>query len=455
MPLSVIILAAGRGTRMKSALPKVLHPLGGRPLLAHVIDTASQLAAHSINIVHGHGGEAVRQAVASEALSWRLQHEQLGTGHAVDQALPTIDDGDTVLVLYGDMALVRVATLRALLADVDRHALSLLSVNLDDPTGYGRIVRDDNDDVARIVEERDADDDIRAIREVNTGFLAARAGALKGWLSRVGNNNAKGEYYLTDCIEIAVADGHKVSAILCADPGEALGVNDKAQLAAAERVYQLRQAEKLMRGGVTLRDPARIDVRGDLSAGRDVEIDVNVIFAGRVELGDNVRIGANCIISDCAIGAATEVLPNCIIEDSEVGARCRVGPFARLRPGNTLADQVHIGNFVEAKKSTLGKGSKANHLSYIGDSEIGERVNVGAGTITCNYDGASKHRTVIGDDVFVGSDTQLVAPVTVGAGATIAAGSTINKDVAAGDLALSRARQTIVKAWDRPRKGKR
>lgn len=452
MGLAVIILAAGQGKRMRSDLPKVLHPVGGRPLLEHVVDTARELEPASIHIVYGHGGDSVKKLFEHAELRWCLQAEQLGTGHAVLQALPNIDPAATVLVLYGDVPLLRRETLRELLENLDQHAISLLSVILSEPAGYGRIIRDDTGRVRRIVEEQDANTVEVAVTEVNTGILAARAGDLSRWLAAIRNDNAQQEYYLTDCIELAVADESTVHAQVCRDPNEVQGINDKLQLAHTERAYQRRQVNELMHQGVTVLDPARLDVRGRVTVGRDVTLDANVILDGEVELGDGATIGANCVIRNTSIGGHTQVFPQCVIEEARIGARCRVGPFTRIRPNTLLGDRVHIGNFVELKASRIGGGAKVNHLSYVGDTEIGDRTNIGAGTIVCNYDGAHKHRTRIGSDVFIGSDTQLIAPVTIGDGATIGAGSTITKDAPPGDLTLSRSRQTTVKGWQRPKK---
>ncbi|WJW76863.1 bifunctional UDP-N-acetylglucosamine diphosphorylase/glucosamine-1-phosphate N-acetyltransferase GlmU [Thiohalobacter sp. IOR34] len=454
MTLDIIILAAGQGTRMRSALPKVLHPLAGRPLLEHVLDTASALGAATVHVVHGHGGEQVRERLQGHAVQWVEQAEQLGTGHAVAQALPAIPDAHRVLVLYGDVPLISEAALRRLCAAAGDDALALLTARLDDPTGYGRILRDAEGRVLGIVEQKDATPEQRAIREINTGFLAVRAGLLKGWLAALDNSNAQGEYYLTDVVAMAEDQGVPVEAVATECIEEILGVNDRGQLATLERHYQRRQAERLMREGVTLLDPARFDLRGTLYAGQDVSIDVNAVFEGRVVLGDRVRIGPNCVLRDVEIGDDVVVQANCVLEDAVIGRASRIGPFARIRPETRLAEQVHIGNFVEVKKSEIGPGSKVNHLSYIGDSQIGARVNVGAGTITCNYDGANKHRTVIEDDAFIGSDSQLVAPVTVGAGATIGAGTTLTRDAPPGELTLSRAPQKTRSGWKRPEKKK-
>ncbi|HET8551943.1 MAG TPA: bifunctional UDP-N-acetylglucosamine diphosphorylase/glucosamine-1-phosphate N-acetyltransferase GlmU [Gammaproteobacteria bacterium] len=450
MPTSIVILAAGQGKRMHSDLPKVLQPLGGRCLLEHVVVTAAGLPDARLHVVYGHGGERVRQSLDHLDVEWIEQAEQLGTGHAVAQALPTIPDDDIVLVLYGDVPLVRAETMAALSAAAD-GALALLTTRLDDPAGYGRIVRDDAGAIVRIVEDKDATAAERALDEVNTGLMAAPAVLLRAWVDRLDADNAQREYYLTDVIAMAVAEGVTVTGIT-APPDEVLGVNDRFQLSVAEAVLRERSAMALMTAGVTLRDPQRIDVRGELTCGRDVMIDVNCVFEGKVHLADGVHIGPNCILRDTTVGAGTEILPNSLLDGADIGASCRIGPFARLRPEARLADEVHVGNFVEVKKSDIGRGSKANHLTYIGDTSVGSGVNVGAGTITCNYDGVNKHRTVIGDGAFIGSDTQLVAPVTVGAGATVGAGSTITKDVPADELAISRARQTIVKGWKRPEK---
>ena len=451
MPLDVIVLAAGLGKRMRSALPKVLHPLGGRPLLAYVLDTARELGARKTIVVHGHGAEAVRSAFANTDVQWVLQAEQLGTGHAVQQALPHVGKDAQVLILYGDVPLVRLATLKRLL-EAAGDALAISTAELVDPRGYGRIVRDRAERVERIVEEKDASAAERAIREINAGLMALPGRRLGGWLSAIGNRNAQKEYYLTDVVSLALRDGVAVSAVKVDDAMEVAGVNSKRELALLERELQRRHAERLLEEGVSLADPARLDVRGTLACGADVAIDVNCVFEGRVSLGDRVRIAANCVLRNVTIGADTEVFPFSHLEDSEIGARCRLGPYARLRPGARLADEVHIGNFVEVKASRLGRASKANHLSYIGDAEIGARVNVGAGTITCNYDGAAKHRTVIEDDCFIGSDTTLVAPVRVAKGSYIGAGSTINKDTPAGQLTVARARQVSIPGWKPPKK---
>jgi bifunctional UDP-N-acetylglucosamine pyrophosphorylase/glucosamine-1-phosphate N-acetyltransferase len=451
MALEIIVLAAGLGKRMRSDLPKVLHPLAGRPLLAHVLDTARELAPRKIVVVHGHGAEKVRAAFPDNHIEWALQAEQLGTAHAVMQAMPSISADADVLLLYGDVPLVRAATLKRLL-EAARDGLAVLTAELDDPAAYGRVVRDDSGGVSRIVELRDASKAERAIREINAGFYALRAQRLAGWLKKIGNRNAQKEYYLTDLVGLAVAESVPVNAVKAAHAWEAAGVNSKRELAELERQYQKIAAEALLEAGVTIADPARIDVRGTLECGRDVMIDVNCIFEGRVRLGDGVRIGANCVVRNCAIERNTEVLPFSHLEDAQVGERCRVGPFARLRPGAQLAEDVHIGNFVEIKASRLGPASKANHLTYIGDSEVGARVNVGAGTITCNYDGVNKHRTVIEDECFIGSDATLVAPVRIARGSYVGAGSTITKDTPPGELTIGRARQVSIPGWKPPQK---
>ncbi len=449
--LEIIILAAGEGKRMRSHIPKVLHELAGLPLLGHVVATASSLRPDRIHVVYGHGGQQVPEAMAELPVEWVLQPKQKGTGHAVIQAMPDIAADATVLVLYGDVPLVEKDTLDEVVAAVSDSSMGLLTVDLRDASGYGRIVKQDGS-VLAIVEERDANPEQRKIKEINTGILAVKASKLRGWLKILGNDNSQGEYYLTDCIAAAVADGVTVHTPHPRGEEEVLGINDCQQLARLERYYQHQQANALMASGVTLQDPARIDVRGELLCGRDVVIDVNAIFEGRVVLGDNVRVGANTVIRDAEIGAGSIIQANCVIEDAIVGKEARIGPFSRLRPETQLADAVHIGNFVEIKKSTVAHGSKINHLSYIGDSEVGSGVNIGAGTITCNYDGANKFKTVIGKDSFIGSGTQLVAPVVVGDGATIGAGSTITKDTPDGELTLARARQQSVRGWQRPKR---
>ena len=453
MRLGVVILAAGQGKRMCSALPKVLHPLAGRPLLAHVLDAAERLGSAKTVVVYGHGGEQVPSVLGDRDCAWVEQAERLGTGHAVRHAMPVLQDLDRVLVLYGDVPLVDPETLGGLIEASRECPLGILTATLGDPTGYGRILRDlGTRHILRIVEHRDASPAERDIREVNTGFLVAERTRLQGWLQRLTNDNAQGEYYLTDVIGLAVADGEEVASVQAPTVEEISGVNDRVQLAALERHYQGRLAEDLMRAGVTLADPARIDIRGTLKTGRDVTIDVNLVVEGRVSLGDGVRIGPNCLIRDSVIAEGVEILANCVIEGAQVGPGARVGPFARLRPEAHLDANTHIGNFVEIKKSRVGPGSKVNHLTYVGDAEIGRGVNVGAGTITCNYDGANKFKTVIGDGAFIGSNTALVAPVTVGAGATIGAGSVITSDAPPEELTLARGRQVTIPGWQRPRK---
>ncbi|MGO4814491.1 bifunctional UDP-N-acetylglucosamine diphosphorylase/glucosamine-1-phosphate N-acetyltransferase GlmU [Cupriavidus sp. 2MCAB6] len=447
--MNIVILAAGMGKRMNSALPKVLHPLAGRPLLAHVIDTARKLLPTRLVVVVGHGAERVREAVGAEDVAFALQAEQLGTGHAVAQALPLLDDSQPTLVLYGDVPLTEPSTLQRLVAEAGNGRFGILTVEMDDPAGYGRIVREDGR-IVRIVEQKDASEQQRAIREINTGIILAPTGHLRRWLSTLRNDNAQGEYYLTDTVERAVADGVEVVSAQPAALWETLGVNSKVQLAELERIHQRNLAQRLLEAGVTLLDPARIDIRGELTCGRDVTIDVNCVFEGRVHLEDGAHIGANCVIRNSTVGAGARVQPFCHFEDASVGAEGRIGPYARLRPGTVLAEDVHIGNFVEVKNSQIAAHSKANHLAYVGDATVGSRVNIGAGTITCNYDGANKFRTVIEDDVFIGSDTQLVAPVTVRRGATIGAGTTLTKEAAADKLTLSRAKQMTIDAWQRP-----
>jgi len=453
--LNVVILAAGKGTRMYSQLPKVLHKLAGKPLLGHVIDSARQLKPAKIIVVYGYGGEAVPEAIADQAIIWVKQAEQLGTGHAVQQVMPYLDNDATTLILLGDVPLVSVESCQHLLQKAEQQ-LALLTVNKADPTGYGRIVRNASAGIEAIVEHKDASEQQqRSISEVNTGIMAVGNNHLAKWLKRLGNDNQQREYYLTDIVAMAVQDGVTVSAEITQDESQVAGVNSKQDLAGLERVYQLRYATRLMQAGVTLHDPFRIDVRGDLQAGSDVEIDVGCVFEGKVTLANGVRIGAYCVIKDSNIGAGTVVAPFSHMDQVNIANDCRIGPYARLRPGTELSAQAHIGNFVEIKNSQVGAGSNINHLSYVGDSSVGKQVNIGAGTITCNYDGANKHRTVIGDNVFVGSDTQLVAPVTIGEGATIGAGSTITKNVPAGELTISRGRQTIIKGWKRPVKAKK
>jgi bifunctional UDP-N-acetylglucosamine pyrophosphorylase / glucosamine-1-phosphate N-acetyltransferase len=446
--LNIVILAAGKGTRMYSDKPKVLHELAGKPLVQHVLDCASALHPQQVCVVYGHGGEAVPQAMQQYPAKFVIQEPQLGTGHAVQQAMPHLADDSRTLVLYGDVPLIQHSTLHQMQQAGD--GLVLLTVNLPNPAGYGRIVRDSQGDVLSIVEEKDATPGQREINEVNTGILLAPTKLLRGWLANLHNNNSQGEYYLTDIVSMAVQQGVAVHTVQPAHEWEIHGINSKSQLMVLERTWQLVEASRLLVQGVTLADASRIDVRGKLSCGRDVEIDVGCIFEGEVSLGNNVKVGAYSVIRDSSIAAGTDIAPYSHIDSSKVGANCHIGPYARLRPGTRLQDEVHIGNFVEIKNSEIAAHSKANHLSYIGDSTIGNRVNIGAGTITCNYDGANKHRTIIEDDVFIGSDTQLVAPVTVGKGATIGAGSTITSDAPAGELTVARGRQVTVAGWKRP-----
>ncbi|MGH8162120.1 MAG: bifunctional UDP-N-acetylglucosamine diphosphorylase/glucosamine-1-phosphate N-acetyltransferase GlmU [Gammaproteobacteria bacterium] len=454
MASSVVILAAGEGKRMHSARPKVLVPLAGEPLLAHVLTMARALDPERIVVVYGNGGEAVRAAFPDPGLIWAAQREQHGTADALAVALPQLPGGGEVLVLYGDVPLLRVATVAPLAEAAGSGALAVLTARMEDPRGYGRIVRKASGQIARIVEERDATERERSIREVNTGVIAAPVRRLREWLPRIGNDNAQGEYYLTDAVALAVADGVSVSGVEAAEASETRGVNNRAELAAAETVLRHRRATALMETGAVLVDPARIDIRGRVVCGRDVFIDVNVILAGEVELGDGVHVGAGAVIGNSSVGAGTQIHPYSVIENARIGKGAKIGPYARLRPGTELADDSHVGNFVELKNTKLGPASKANHLAYLGDAEIGADVNVGAGVITCNYDGAAKHKTVIGDRAFIGSDCPLVAPVEIGAGATIGAGSTITADVPPGKLVLARSRQTTIEGWERPRKKK-
>ncbi|TMH57939.1 MAG: UDP-N-acetylglucosamine diphosphorylase/glucosamine-1-phosphate N-acetyltransferase [Betaproteobacteria bacterium] len=452
--MNIVILAAGPGKRMHSSTPKVLHRLAGRALLAHVFDTAKQLSPKVICVVYGHGGELVRQAVEENGVVWVMQEPQLGTGHAVMQAASHLDERWPTLVLYGDVPLIRAETLRHLV-DATGTGLGLLTATLDRPTGYGRILRNGKK-VVGIVEEKDASARQRALREINTGIVVAPTKKLKSWLAKLQNDNAQKEYYLTDIVALATKERLPVTAIQADAAWEALGVNSRAQLAELERIYQRKLAASLLEQGVALADPSRCDVRGNLTCGRDVAVDVNCVFEGEVKLGDGVSVGANCVLKDVTVGAGTRIEPFCHLEDADIGADCRIGPYARIRPGtrSRIAERVHIGNFVELKASSIGAGSKANHLTYIGDSEVGRNVNIGAGTIVCNYDGANKHRTVIEDDVFIGSDTQLVAPVRVGRGATLGAGTTLTKDAPAGELTLSRVKQVSIPDWQRPEKKK-
>ena len=450
--MNVVILAAGLGKRMHSDTPKVLHPLAGKPLLAHVVDTARSLKPGVICIVYGHGGERVRAALGQDGLIWAIQEPQMGTGHALAQALPHLDPKVPTLVLYGDVPLIGAQTLRSLCQAAGK-GVALLTVEMDDPRGYGRIVRS-RGAIRRIVEEKDATEAEHALREINTGIMVLPTARLKAWLAGLHNKNAQNEYYLTDVIAAAVADKVPVTSAVPGAAWETLGVNSKAQLAELERTFQRGVAAALMRDGVTLADPARFDVRGSLACGRDVAIDVNCVFEGETVLGEGVSVGANCVLKNVKIAAGTRIEPFCHLEGADIGARCRIGPYARLRPGTTLADEVHIGNFVEVKASQIAARSKANHLAYVGDTTVGRDVNIGAGTITCNYDGAYKHRTIIEDDVHIGSDTQLVAPVRVGKGATLGAGTTLTRDAPEGALTISRAKQVTVPGWKRPQKKK-
>ncbi|MCU6433961.1 bifunctional UDP-N-acetylglucosamine diphosphorylase/glucosamine-1-phosphate N-acetyltransferase GlmU [Undibacterium sp. Jales W-56] len=451
--MNVVILAAGMGKRMQSALPKVLHPLAGKPLLSHVIDTARSLTsdgkASNICVIYGHGGDQVPARIAADDLRFAKQEPQLGTGHAVAQAAPLLDDSVPTLVLYGDVPLTTSASLQRLIAAAGRDRLAILTANMEDPTGLGRIVREAGE-IVRIVEQKDASAAEKAITEINTGILIAPTVQLKQWLSTLSNNNAQAEYYLTDIVARAVADGVPVVSAQPDAVWETLGVNSKVQLAELERIYQRNLAQKLLEQGVTLLDPSRIDIRGSLTCGRDVTIDVGCVFEGKVSIEDGVQIASHCVIKDAHIAAGAVIKAFCHIEDASVGAQSQIGPYARLRPGTALAEDVHIGNFVEVKNSQVAAHSKANHLAYIGDATIGSRVNIGAGTITCNYDGVNKFRTVIEDDAFIGSDTQLVAPVRVGQGATLGAGTTLTKDAPAGKLTVSRARQLTIENWQRP-----
>jgi bifunctional UDP-N-acetylglucosamine pyrophosphorylase/glucosamine-1-phosphate N-acetyltransferase len=455
MSAAIVVLAAGQGKRMHSNLPKVMHRVAGKPMVEHVLDAAAEVATATPVVVYGHGGQRLRDGLAHRNLAWAEQAEQLGTGHAVAQALDQLPAQGLVLILYGDVPLLRASSLAGLLDAAAESGFAVLTVTMTDPSGYGRILRDAAGNVARIVEHKDATAVELEIAEINTGIMAIDAAHLKRWIPKLGNSNAQGEYYLTDCVEMAVSEGIAVKRVHIDDADEAMGVNNRRQLAEVERIHQTRIANALLDAGVTLLDPARIDVRGELICGRDVVIDVNVVFEGRVVLGDNVRIGPNNFIANASIGEGVEILPNCVIESATIGALSRIGPFSRVRPETNLGRDTHIGNFVEIKKSDIGEGSKVNHLAYVGDAEIGRAVNVGAGTITCNYDGAFKHKTIIEDDVFVGSDTQLVAPVRIGKGVTIGAGTTVTDDVEADKLVISRVRQKTISGWQRPRKPKK
>ncbi len=451
MNLAVVILAAGKGTRMKSDLPKVLHPIAGRPMVQHVVDAAGALDPDNTVLIYGHGGDAVRQAVTGSRLQWAEQAEQLGTGHAVAQALPHLEE-DVVLVLYGDVPLIQPQTLRDFVARVDDQSLALMTLTLDDPSGYGRVIRDGDGKVRRVVEQKDASDDEKAVREINTGILACTRRFLNDSLPRLSNSNAQGEYYLTDLIAMAVDAGMEVVTEQPGHAWEVDGVNDRVQLARLERVYQRVRAESLMRAGVTLLDPARLDIRGNLQCGQDVTLDINTVLVGDVVIGDRVTVGPNCLIRNARIGSGTHIEANSVVDGAVVGEECQVGPFARLRAGTELAARAKVGNFVETKKAYVGEGSKVNHLTYIGDSRIGKGVNVGAGTITCNYDGVNKFQTVMKDGAFIGSNSSLVAPVTIGENATVGAGSVVTKDVPDQGLAVARGQQRNIQNWSRPEK---
>ncbi|AYA66169.1 bifunctional UDP-N-acetylglucosamine diphosphorylase/glucosamine-1-phosphate N-acetyltransferase GlmU [Alteromonas sp. RKMC-009] len=449
MAFSVVVLAAGKGTRMKSSLPKVLHPVGGIPMVQRIINTVEALNASAVHLVYGHGGDQLQAAVTGNNLNWCLQAEQLGTGHAVQQAVPHIKDNEDVLVLVGDAPLIQKATLERLAAVKAECDLALLTVELDDPTGMGRIVRENNN-ITAIVEHKDATDAQREIKEINTGMMMMAGSDLKRWLGNLSNNNAQGEYYLTDVIAMAAAEGKQIQSAQPDAVEEVEGVNNRAQLAALERALQARQAHALMMDGVTLADPARVDIRGEVITGNDVAVDVNVIFEGKVTLGSNVKIGANCILRNCSVADGAVIEANSIIEEAEVGENCTVGPFGRLRPGAVMKANAKVGNFVEMKKAVLGEGAKANHLTYLGDAEVGAGANIGAGTITCNYDGVNKSKTIIGENAFIGSNSALVAPVTIGEGATVGAGSTITSNVEDKALAIARSKQRVIANWPRP-----
>lgn len=451
MKFSAVILAAGKGTRMYSNKPKVLHTLAGKPMVKHVIDTCKGIGAQNVHLVYGHGGDQMQTVLSKESVNWVLQAEQLGTGHAVDQASPQFEDDEKVLILYGDVPLISEETLASLLDAQPTGGIALLTVVLDNPTGYGRIVRK-NGPVVAIVEQKDATEEQKLIKEINTGVMVATGRDLKRWLSGLSNDNAQGEYYLTDVIAAAHNEGRAVEAVHPVSAIEVEGVNDRAQLARLERAFQQAQAQKLLEQGVMLRDPARFDLRGELQCGMDCEIDTNVIIEGKVTLGDNVFIGTGSVLKDCEIDDNTLVRPYSVIEGATVGEDCTVGPFTRLRPGAEMRNDSHVGNFVEVKNTLVGEGSKANHLTYLGDAEIGKRTNIGAGTITCNYDGVNKFKTIIGNDVFIGSDTQLVAPVSVADGATLGAGTTLTKDVEEGELVITRVKERVIQNWQRPTK---
>lgn len=451
--LSVVILAAGKGTRMYSDLPKVLHKVAGKPMVKHVIDTAKQLSADQIHLIYGHGADLLKERLANEPVNWVFQAEQLGTGHAMQQAAPFFKDDENILMLYGDAPLITKETLEKLIAAKPENGIALLTVKLDNPTGYGRIIRE-NGSVVAIVEQKDANPEQLKITEVNTGVMVSDGASFKKWLARLDNNNAQGEYYMTDVIGLANQDGFQVAAVTAEDIMEVEGANNRLQLNALERYYQRKQAKALLLAGVSLADPERFDLRGELVHGKDCEIDINVIIEGKVTLGNNVKIGAGAVLKNVTLHDNVEIKPYSVLEDSIIGEAADVGPFARLRPGAELAAKAHVGNFVEIKKAVIGEGSKVGHLTYIGDAEVGANVNVGAGVITCNYDGANKFKTIIGDDVFVGSDSQLVAPVTIEKGATIGAGSTITKNVAENELVITRVPQRHIQGWQRPTKKK-
>lgn len=449
--LSVVILAAGKGTRMYSDLPKVLHKIAGKPMVTHVIDTAKKLSAAQIHLIYGHGADLLKQQLVDEPVNWVFQAEQLGTGHAMQQAAPFFQDDENIVMLYGDVPLISKETLERLISQKPENGIALLTVNLDNPTGYGRVIRE-NGTVTAIVEQKDANPEQLKITEVNTGVMVSDGASFRKWLARLDNNNAQGEYYMTDVIGLANQDGFKVVAVQANDLMEVEGVNNRLQLANLERHYQRKQVEKLLLAGVTFADPARFDLRGELTHGKDVEIDINVVIEGTVRLGNNVFIGAGCVLKNCTIADNVEIKPYSVIEDAIVGNNAKIGPFSRLRPGAKLNEDTHVGNFVEIKKAQIGKGSKVNHLTYIGDAEIGSNCNIGAGVITCNYDGANKFKTLIGDNVFVGSDSQLVAPLTIASGATIGAGTTITKDVQENELVITRVPQRHISNWQRPKR---
>lgn len=457
MSLDIVILAAGRGTRMNSTIPKVLHPIGGNPMLGHVLNTASRLESEQTHIVVGYGAQQIKEALSSNKdLQWAQQDQQLGTGHAVMQAMPGINTSDTtkrVLVLYGDVPLTNFSTLSELVQKSDENTLCILTLVTENPTGLGRIVRDSAGEITAIVEEKDASEEQKRIKEINTGIMVIPATKLGSWLDSLGNDNAQGEYYLTDVVAMAAADsGCSISAMVITDENEVQGVNDKAQLAGLERKFQMNNAEQLLQAGVLLRDPSRIDIRGEIETGSDVEIDINAIFEGRVTLGNGVKIGANVVIKDSEIADNATILPGTNIDGAKIGEGASVGPYARIRPGTVLKENTKIGNFVETKNAIIGRGSKASHLAYIGDAELGENVNIGAGTIFCNYDGVNKHKTIIGDNVFVGSNSVLVAPVNLADNTFVAAGSSVNSDVPADSLAVARAKQRNIPGWKRPSK---